>query len=167
METRYLQKFLGQCLTQALADLVKYHPADPIEYLAFWLYQYKKNLVAEELRQVELAQLRREQELARIEQEMLEQMKAEELLFQEQQLELELQEKERKRLEELEKQQIEMEMLESKRLALEELEKDALKKTLAEISDRYGAPNLSRVEELDEPTVSDVALANEKEGKEQ
>ncbi|XP_074089111.1 DPY30 domain-containing protein 1 isoform X2 [Macrotis lagotis] len=147
METRYLQKFLGQCLTQALADLVKYHPADPIEYLAFWLYQYKKNLVAEELRQVELAQLRREQELARIEQEMLEQMKAEELLFQEQ--------------------QIEMEMLESKRLALEELEKDALKKTLAEISDRYGAPNLSRVEELDEPTVSDVALANEKEGKEQ
>lgn len=30
-------------------------------------------------------------------------------------------------------------------------------KTLAEISDRYGAPNLSRVEELDEPMLSDVS----------
>ena len=31
-------------------------------------------------------------------------------------------------------------------------------KTLAEISDRYGAPNLSRVEELDEPMLSDVSI---------
>lgn len=31
-------------------------------------------------------------------------------------------------------------------------------KTLAEISDRYGAPNLSRVEELDEPVLSDVSI---------
>lgn len=31
-------------------------------------------------------------------------------------------------------------------------------KTLAEISDRYGAPNLSRVEELEEPLLSDVSI---------
>ncbi|XP_043842582.1 DPY30 domain-containing protein 1 isoform X1 [Dromiciops gliroides] len=189
MESRYLRKFLGSCLCQALADVVKFQPVDPIEYLAFWLYKYKDNMVAEELRQMELAQLHREQEIARMEQEMLEHLKEEELLFQQQQLELELQEKERQRLEELEKQQLEMEMLERERLALEEqlqkseaqeeqsgeeeeqveipVEGDDLTKTLAEISDRYGAPNLSRVEELDEPTTSEVTLNDEKEGKEQ
>lgn len=35
---------------------------------------------------------------------------------------------------------------------------EAAAKTLAEISDRYGAPNLSRVEELDEPALSDVSI---------
>ncbi|XP_068924508.1 DPY30 domain-containing protein 1 [Petaurus breviceps papuanus] len=188
MESRYVRKFLGQCLSQALADVVKFQPVDPIEYLAFWLYKYKTNMVAEELRQREVIQLQQEQELAEMEQEMLKQMKEEELFFQQQQLELELQEKERQRLEELEKQQLEMEIQERERLLLEELEKlesqeeqsgeedhvaetlvegDDLNKTLAEISDRYGAPNLSRVEELEEPTISEVALEYEKEGKEQ
>ncbi|XP_036592261.1 DPY30 domain-containing protein 1 [Trichosurus vulpecula] len=186
MESRYLRKFLGRCLSQALADVVKFQPVDPIEYLAFWLYKYKENMVAEELRQRELAQLQQEQELARMEQEMLKQLKEEELLFQQQQLELELEEKERLRLEELEKQRLEMEIQERERLILEGLEKyeeeysgeeeenveiplegDDLNKTLAEISDRYGAPNLSRVEELEEPTTSDVALEYGKEGKEQ
>lgn len=38
---------------------------------------------------------------------------------------------------------------------------EAAAKTLAEISDRYGAPNLSRVEELDEPVLSDVSTPQE------
>ncbi|XP_019489041.1 PREDICTED: DPY30 domain-containing protein 1 [Hipposideros armiger] len=99
-------------------------------------------------RQKEMADLKRERELARMEQEMMERLKVEELMFQQQQLELEMQEKERQRLEELQR-------------AQEHLEKGTAAdsgKTLAEISDRYGAPNLSRVEEVDETVLSDVNI---------
>ncbi|XP_032169428.1 DPY30 domain-containing protein 1 isoform X2 [Mustela erminea] len=152
MESRYLQKCLGTCLIQGLAEVARIRPVDPIEYLGLWIYKYKENMTMEQLRRKEMADLEHERELAVIEREMMERLKAEELLFQQQQLafqlELEMQEKERQRIEEL-------------RRAQEELEKDVTSdasKTLAEISDRYGAPNLSRVEELDEPMLSDVAL---------
>ncbi|ELK36680.1 DPY30 domain-containing protein 1 [Myotis davidii] len=120
-----------------------------------------------------MADLQHEREVARLEQERLERLKAEELMFQQQQLalqlELEMQEKERQRIEQQRAQeQLEKEM----RMHMENLAKgeggslseeaaaaaaaEAAAKTLAEISDRYGAPNLSRVEELDEPVLSDV-----------
>ncbi|XP_004765351.1 DPY30 domain-containing protein 1 isoform X2 [Mustela putorius furo] len=152
MESKYLQKCLGTCLIQGLAEVARIRPVDPIEYLGLWIYKYKENMTMEQLRRKEMADLEHERELAVIEREMMERLKAEELLFQQQQLafqlELEMQEKERQRIEELRRTQ-------------EELEKDVTSdasKTLAEISDRYGAPNLSRVEELDEPMLSDVAL---------
>ncbi|XP_037660889.1 DPY30 domain-containing protein 1 isoform X4 [Choloepus didactylus] len=179
MESLYLQKYLGKCLTQGLAEMARIRPVDPIEYLALWIYKYKENVAMEQQKQKEMAALERERALALLEQEMMERLKAEELLFQQQQLELqlelEMQEKERQRIEELRRAQ---EQLEQERKNMENMSKgeDAShlevrrksyfsqeaaadsSKTLAEISDRYGAPNLSRVEELDEPLLSDVAL---------
>ena len=41
METDYLKRCFGNCLGQALAEVAKVRPSDPIEYLAHWLYHYR------------------------------------------------------------------------------------------------------------------------------
>lgn len=167
MESTYLQQCLGTCLTQGLAEVARVRPMDPIEYLALWISKYKDIVTLEQQRQKDMIDLEHERQLARMEQEMMERLKAEELLFQQQlalQLELEMQEKEKQKNEELQRAQAlnkEMSMENMARgeepIPSEDLMMDS-GKTLAEISDRYGAPNLSRVEELDEPMLSDVAL---------
>nr|XP_024202239.1 DPY30 domain-containing protein 2 isoform X4 [Pan troglodytes] len=48
METNYLKRCFGNCLAQALAEVVKVRPSDPIEYLAHWLYHYGKTAKAKE-----------------------------------------------------------------------------------------------------------------------
>jgi hypothetical protein len=48
METAYLKKCFGNCLTQALAEVAKVRPSDPIEFLAHWLYHYRKIMTARE-----------------------------------------------------------------------------------------------------------------------
>ncbi|XP_053440898.1 DPY30 domain-containing protein 2 [Nycticebus coucang] len=71
METEYLKKCFGNCLTQALAEVAKVQPSDPIEYLAHWLYHYRKRTRAEENRQ-EKIQLKEEHASSHKEREMTE-----------------------------------------------------------------------------------------------
>lgn len=48
METDFLKRCFGNCLSQALAEVVKVRPSDPVEYLAHWLYHYRKTTKAKE-----------------------------------------------------------------------------------------------------------------------
>ncbi|NXY25369.1 DYDC1 protein, partial [Atrichornis clamosus] len=57
MESQYLKQCLGSCLKKGLAEVVEHRPADPIEYLAHWIYNYRKNL--DEEKKVDLPQAKK------------------------------------------------------------------------------------------------------------
>ncbi|XP_014733502.1 PREDICTED: DPY30 domain-containing protein 1-like isoform X2 [Sturnus vulgaris] len=71
MESQYLKQCLGNCLKKGLAEVVEHRPADPIEYLAHWIYNYRRNLDEEEKRALERAELEQEREAALAELERL------------------------------------------------------------------------------------------------
>ncbi|XP_020754713.2 DPY30 domain-containing protein 2 [Odocoileus virginianus] len=84
METNYLKRCFGNHLAQALAEVAMVQPSDPIEYLAHWLYHYRKTAKAKEKDRQEKIQLQREYENSLKETRMAEMLKQEEHEIQQQ-----------------------------------------------------------------------------------
>lgn len=78
METAYLKKSFGNSLTQALAEVARMRPSDPIEYLAHWLYHYRDVTNAKEKEKQEELQLKEEYDRSLQEVKMTEMQKQEE-----------------------------------------------------------------------------------------
>ncbi|XP_020833014.2 DPY30 domain-containing protein 2 [Phascolarctos cinereus] len=82
LESEYLKKCLGTCLVQGLAKLLQHRPSDPIEYLAIWIYEYRRQMYASHQRMLEKLQLSEERMENLLELEIAQKLKAEEIQFQ-------------------------------------------------------------------------------------
>ncbi|XP_062987733.1 DPY30 domain-containing protein 1-like [Elgaria multicarinata webbii] len=126
MDVKYLKECLGKCLAEGLAEVADRQPVDPINFLASWIYSYKKTINEEEKRKTEKAQLEGEHEEALAELERTEKLEAEQLLI----------------AQKSEEQQ--------KIFAKRQPEN-----TIAELTEKHGAPDLLTVKEQDENSLNE------------
>ncbi|XP_048027418.1 DPY30 domain containing 2 [Megalobrama amblycephala] len=71
MDSQYVSRTLGRCLSEGLAELIELRPLDPIEFLSLWILKYKHN---QELKLEKAAHQRQlEEEQRRLHEETLHQ----------------------------------------------------------------------------------------------